>query len=176
MNSHEIKLSTVERFVRAYIQHYNKDKYWSRRAKVISPQKGLFCKCLNYYRLLYIKRCDAFNNASTGTHLGFGAIFQTPPKLPHGLYGIVISHNAVIGSNCTIFHQVTIGEGNGGAPIIGDNVLIGAGAKIIGGVHIGSGMRIGVNAVVVHDVPENSIVTAPEGVVHTCHHDGRIGY
>lgn len=76
----------------------------------------------------------------------------------------MISHNAVIGANCTIFHQATIGEGKGGAPVIGDNVLIGAGAKIIGNVRIGSNSKIGVNAVVVHDVPENSIVTTPEGV------------
>ncbi len=165
MSSYEVKLSAAERFVRAHIQHYDEDKYWNRREKVISTQKGFFCKCLNYCRLLYIKRCDAFNNASTGTHLGFGAQFHTTPKLPHGLYGIIISHNAVIGSNCTIFHQVTIGEGKGGAPVIGDNVFIGAGAKIIGNVKIGSNSKIGVNAVVVHDVPENSIVTAPEGTV-----------
>lgn len=165
MSSYEVKLSAAERFVRAHIQHYDEDKYWNRREKVISTQKGFFCKCLNYCRLLYIKRCDAFNNASTGTHLGFGAQFHTPPKLPHGLYGIIISHNATIGSNCTIFHQVTIGEGKAGAPVIGDNVLIGAGAKIIGNVRIGSNSKIGVNAVVVHDVPENSIVTASEGIV-----------
>lgn len=165
MSSYEIKLSVAERFARAHMQHYDEDKYWNRCEKVILPQKGFFCKGLNYCRLLYIKHCDAFNNASTGTHLGFGAQFHTPPKLPHGLYGIIISHNAVIGSNCTIFHQVTIGEGKGGAPVIGDNVFIGAGAKIIGNVKIGSNSKIGVNAVVVHDVPENSIVTAPEGTV-----------
>lgn len=87
--------------------------------------------------------------------------------MPHGLYGIIVSHNAVIGSNCTIFHQVTIGEGKDGAPVIGDEVLIGAGAKIIGNVKIGANSKIGVNAVVVHDVPENSIVTAQEGTIVT---------
>ena len=81
------------------------------------------------------------------------------------MYGIIVSHNAAIGSNCTIFHQVTIGEGKDGAPVIGDNVLIGAGAKIIGNVKIGANSKIGVNAVVVHDVPENSIVTAQEGTI-----------
>ena len=165
MDSREINLSAAERFVRAHIQHYDEDKYWRRREKVVSLHgKGLLCKFINYCRLFYIKRCDAFNNASTGAHLGFGAQFHTPPKLPHGLYGIMISHNAVIGANCTIFHQATIGEGKGGAPVIGDNVLIGAGAKIIGNVRIGSNSKIVVNAVVVHDVPENSIVTTPEGV------------
>ncbi len=173
MDAKEIKLNIVERFVRANLQHYNEKKYWNRRQKVVTAKVGgwhLLGKICNAYRLLYIKRCDAFNNASMGTHLGYGAQFGTPPMLPHGLYGIIVSHNAVIGSDCTIFHQVTIGEGKGGAPIIGDNVLIGAGAKIIGNVRIGSNSRIGVNAVVVHDVPENSIVTAMEGVVHTDRH------
>ena len=165
MNQNEIKLGAVERFFRAHVQHYDEKKYWNRRKKVIAPAQGLCQKMLNYYRLFYIKRCDAFNNASTGTHLGFGASFQTPPRLPHGLYGIIVSHRAIIGADCTIFHQVTIGDGKNGAPIIGDNVLIGAGAKIIGNVHIGSNSKIGANAVVVHDVPENSVVIAPEGVL-----------
>lgn len=166
MATKEIKLNVVESFIRANIQHYNADKYWNRRKKVVNAETGgrhLFYRIFNMCRLFYIKRCDAFNNASMGTHLGYGAQFKTPPNLPHGLYGIIVSHNAIIGSNCTIFHQVTIGEGKGGAPIIGDNVLIGAGAKIIGNVKIGSNSKIGVNAVVAHDVPENSIVIAPEG-------------
>ncbi len=166
MATKEIKLNVVESFIRANIQHYNADKYWNRRKKVVNTEMGgrhLLYRIFNMCRLFYIKRCDAFNNASMGTHLGYGAQFKTPPNLPHGLYGIIVSHNAIIGSNCTIFHQVTIGEGKGGAPIIGDNVLIGAGAKIIGNVKIGSNSKIGVNAVVAHDVPENSIIIAPEG-------------
>ncbi len=172
METKDIELSTAERFVRSHIQHYDEKKYWSRRQKIVSAEqsKHLFCKIIRAYRLFYIKRCDAFNQASMGTHIGYGAKFATPPNLPHGLYGIIVSHNAVIGSNCTIFHQVTIGEGKGGAPTIGDNVLIGAGAKIIGNITVGSDSKIGVNAVVVHDVPENSIVTAVEGVVHTDRH------
>jgi serine O-acetyltransferase len=67
-----------------------------------------------------------------GNSFGEECFFASPPNLPHGLYGIIISHNSVIGNNATIFHQVTIGEGKDGAPIIGDNVFIGAGAKIIG--------------------------------------------
>ena len=101
---------------------------------------------------------DAFNNASLGTHLGYGAIFKGKPNFPHGLYGIIVSHNAIIGENCTIFHQVTIGEGRGGAPIIGDNVLIGAGAKLIGDIHIGDNVKIGAGCVVTDDVPDNATV------------------
>lgn len=162
--SEEIKLSRAEQFVRSHIQHYDEKNYWSRREKVIRGSKNPFSKLVNTFRLLYIKRCDAFNNASLGTHMGFGAKFEGIPKLPHGLYGIFVSHNAIIGKNCTIFHQVTIGEGKNGAPIIGDNVLIGAGAKIIGNVHIGNNAKIGVNAVIVHDVPDGAVVAATEGV------------
>ena len=111
-------------------------------------------------KLMYIKRCDAFNNATLGTHLRFGACFSDIPNLPHGLYGIVISHNAVIGKNVTIYHQVTIGEGKNGAPKIGDDVQIGAGAIIIGNVVIGNHVKIGAGAIVVDDIPSNATVVA----------------
>ena len=93
-----------------------------------------------------------------GTCLHDGALFRTPPNLPHGLYGIIISKNAVIGEKCTIFHQVTIGEGKGGAPKIGDNCCIGAGAKIVGKIRVGNNVRIGANCVVVEDIPDNCTV------------------
>ncbi|MBQ8752368.1 MAG: serine acetyltransferase [Clostridia bacterium] len=138
------------------VQHYDPQKYWRYRAIVIDPQKG--SRLGDLFRLYYIKRADAFNNASMGTHRNFGASFASPPQLPHGLNGIIVSHNAVIGSNCTIFHQVTIGEGRDGAPVIGDNVLIGAGAKVIGGIRIGNNVRIGAGCVVMQDVPDNTTV------------------
>ena len=95
-----------------------------------------------------------------GTHRNCGAEFATPPNLPHGLNGIVVSHNAKIGSNCTIFHQVTIGEGRGGAPTIGDNVLIGAGAKLIGGIRIGNNVKIGAGCTVAVDIPDGATVVS----------------
>lgn len=48
--------------------------------------------------------------------MGHGAVFKGVPKFPHGLYGIIVSQHAVIGENCTIFHQVTIGDIDGKAP------------------------------------------------------------
>lgn len=143
-------------FMRHKIQHFNPQKYFRMRDKVISSAGG--GKLYKLFLLYRIKRADAFNNASLGTHLGYGARFKDVPSFPHGLYGIIVSHNAVIGANCTIFHQVTIGEGKDGAPSIGDNCLIGAGAKLIGGIHIGNNVKIGAGCVVVDDVPDGATV------------------
>ena len=122
-------------------------------------------KLLKLFYLLYIKRCDAFNKASMGTDWNHGAVFETVPKLPHGLNGIIVSPDAHIGKNCTIFHQVTIGNDYRkleNVPTIGDNVTIFPGAKIVGKVHIGNNCKIGANAVVVKDVPDNSLVVVGE--------------
>ena len=81
--------------------------------------------------------------------------------------GIVIARSARIGSRCTIRHQVTIANGVGGAACIGDDVKIGAGAKIIGHVTIGNRARIGANAVVMKDVAQDTtVVGVPAHAVH----------
>lgn len=161
----DVQLSLVERFFRSAVQRYNHEKYWRYRAIVTDPARG--SKLGDLFRLYHIKRADAFNNASMGTHRNCGAKFAEPPRLPHGLNGIIVSHNAVIGMNCTIFHQVTIGEGRGGAPMIGNNVLIGAGAKVIGGIRIGDNVRIGAGCTVMQDVPDNTTVipAAPQLII-----------
>ena len=145
----DVLLSRLENIMRSIIQHYNHEKYWKYRKIVVDPTQG--SKIGDLYRLWYIKRSDAYNNASMGTHLNFGALFAEPPQLPHGLNGIIVSHNAVIGKDCRIFHQVTIGEGKGGAPKIGDHVLIGAGSKLIGGIQIGNNVKIAAGCVVMQD-------------------------
>jgi len=75
---------------------------------------------------------------------------------------IVIHGNAVIGDDCLIRHGVTIGNSGGadpfGAPIIGDRVDFGAGAKVLGRIRIGNDVIIGANAVVVKDVPDFAVV------------------
>lgn len=107
-----VKLNWFELQFKNHAQHYNHDKYWSWREKVIDPDCKLPALVKLWY-LYWIKKCDACNNATMGTHIGYGADFLSPPNLPHGLYGIVVSHNASVGRNCTIFHQVTIGETRG---------------------------------------------------------------
>lgn len=80
--------------------------------------------------------------------------------------GIMMGKRVKIGARCKIRHQVTIAGGAGGGATIGDDVQIGAGAKIIGPVRIGNRARIGANAVVVKDVPDDAtVVGIPARVV-----------
>jgi len=74
--------------------------------------------------------------------------------------GIVVSGDAVFGDDCIIRNGVTVGlrhTGQRGAPVIGDRVDIGAGAKVLGSIRIGDDVAIGANAVVITDVPPNCI-------------------
>jgi serine O-acetyltransferase len=74
--------------------------------------------------------------------------------------GIVISGDAVFGDDCVVRNGVTVGlkrTGHRGAPVLGDRVDIGAGAKILGPIRIGEDVLIGANAVVLIDVPPNSV-------------------
>lgn len=86
--------------------------------------------------------------------------------IQHG-FSTVISAKS-IGENCWINQQVTIGwTSSVDAPIIGDNVRIGAGSIVIGNVHIGDNAIIGAGTTVVKDVPSNStIVGAPARILH----------
>lgn len=87
-----------------------------------------------------------------------------PFVTPHQFYGIFISQGTVIGEGCTIFQHVTIGSNTlgdsdkNGSPKIGNNVYIGAGAKIIGNITVGDNVRIGANCVVFTDVPDGATV------------------
>ena len=87
-------------------------------------------------------------------------------SIPHP-NGIVIHSRAQIGANCLIFHQVTIGsrEGEEMLPVIGGDVNIGAGAKILGNVRIGDHANIGANAVVLKDVPAGKTAIGIPAVV-----------
>ena len=85
---------------------------------------------------------------------------------PHGLSGIFISGRASVGKNCTILQNVTIGSNDKinskhpGAPQIGNNVYIGAGAVLIGGIYVGDNVIIGANTTVVDDIPDNCTVVS----------------
>ena len=131
------------------------DQYWLIRKKALNG--NAVSKIINRFKH---RRLMEKNNAS----IPFSAHIEGEPVFPHGLAGIFISSNAKIGKGCTIFHQVTIGSNTlsesktKGAPVIGDNVYIGCGAKIIGGIRVGNNVRIGANCVVCQDVPDNCTV------------------
>lgn len=87
-------------------------------------------------------------------------------RLPHQGLGVVIGPAVVIGDNVTIFQNVTLGAKVNGeeysAPIIGNNVVIGAGSCILGDVKVGNNVKIGANSVVLTDIPDNCLaVGAP---------------
>lgn len=85
--------------------------------------------------------------------------------LPHP-NGIVIHPDAIIGANCLIFQQVTIGNRSKGTPpVIGGHVDIGAGAKILGNIRVGNHTVIGANAVVINDVPDNHSAAGVPAVI-----------
>lgn len=77
--------------------------------------------------------------------------------MPHP-QNIVIGSGVRIGKNCIIYQDVTFGQNKNLYPIIGNNVIVYAGAKVIGGVNVGDGAIIGANALVINDVPQNTIV------------------
>ncbi len=98
-----------------------------------------------------------FNKLNTvfgGCVIGRGAAFGPGFVLVHSM-GVVINTAVRGGRDVKIEHQVTIGAERGLSPVLGDDLFIGAGAKIIGSVRLGSGVRVGANAVVVKDVPDN---------------------
>ena len=134
----------------------SKAYYWNIRTKAKTSKNPIVEK---YY---YEKHRRYMERNCAG--IALGAEFASVPVFPHGVTGIFVSEGAKIGTNCVIFHQVTIGSNmlpgspGHGSPVIGDNVYIGCGAKIIGGVRIGNNVRIGANCVVTRDVPDNATV------------------
>lgn len=133
------------------------DGYWIIRKYMVKHTK---MNPLAHCARLVVRRMEMKQGSSIGGTIGAGAHFESTPVLPHGLLGIFINPNAIIGRDVVIYQQVTIG-GNGmtnETATIGNHVLIGAGAKILGDVVIGDNAIIGGNAVVVKNVPANAVV------------------
>jgi serine O-acetyltransferase len=95
----------------------------------------------------------------TGIELPCEAVVGRRFRIDH-FGGIIISGDAVFGDDCVVRNGVTVGlrsAGKRGSPVIGSRVDIGAGAKVLGSIRIGDDVAIGANAVVLIDVPSNSI-------------------
>ena len=104
----------------------------------------------------------------TGVEIHPGASIGRRFFIDHGM-GVVIGETAEIGDDCSIYHGVTLGgttwEKGKRHPTLQDNVVIGAGAKILGPITLGTGSRVGSNAVVVKDVPAGATVVGVPGHV-----------
>lgn len=104
----------------------------------------------------------------TGIEIHPGAKIGSGLFIDHGM-GVVIGETAEVDSDVTLYHGVTLGgvslHKGKRHPTIESNVVIGAGAKVLGAITIGKGSRIGANAVVVKDVPPNSVVVGVPGQV-----------
>jgi len=104
----------------------------------------------------------------TGIEIHPGAIIGPGFFIDHGM-GVVIGETAEVGEDVTLFHGVTLGGTslNKGKrhPTLGDRVVVGAGAKVLGAITIGNDTRIGANAVVVKSMPSNSVVIGVPGQV-----------
>lgn len=99
-----------------------------------------------------------FSCAITGCDLSYYSLLGSGVYLPHPT-GIVIGDYVRVGKYSTILQQVTLGtktKSAKGYPVIGDNVYLGAGCKVLGGINIGDHVNIGANAVVLQDIPDNS--------------------
>jgi serine O-acetyltransferase len=106
--------------------------------------------------------------AVTGIEIHPGAVIGRRFFIDHGM-GVVIGETAEIGDDVMIYHDVTLGgrslRKTKRHPTIGDGVVIGAGARVLGPVVVGKGAQIGANAVVVRDVPEGAVVVGVPGQV-----------
>jgi serine O-acetyltransferase len=115
-----------------------------------------------------------FSRFLTGIEIHPGAVIGKGLFIDHGM-GVVVGETAIVGDNVTLFQGVTLGgtgkETGKRHPTIGNNVVIGAGAKVLGNINIGDNSYIGANAVVLRDVPDNSTVVGVPG--HITKQDGK---
>lgn len=121
-------------------------------------------------RIFFIARLiSQISKFFTGIEIHPGATIGKGFFIDHG-NGVVIGETAEIGDNVMIYHQVTLGgtgneKGVKRHPTVGDNCIIGTGAKLLGNITIGNNSKIGANSVVLRNVPENATVVGIPGKV-----------
>ena len=118
-------------------------------------------------RMIFIARLiTQLGRWLTGIEIHPGAKIGKGLFIDHGM-GVVIGETSVIGDNVTLFQGVTLGgtgkEKGKRHPTLGNNVVVGAGAKVLGNIHVGDNVSIGANSVVIRDVPPNSTVVGVPG-------------
>ncbi len=157
--------------IRATLQ---RDPAASSSLVVILTYAGI--QALFYYRLaglfhraglkFFARAISQWGRGRTGIEIHPGAKIGKGLFIDHGM-GVVIGETAIIGDNVTLFQGVTLGgtgkEKGKRHPTLGNNVVVGAGAKVLGNITLGDNVSIGANAVVIHDAPPNSTVVGVPG-------------
>lgn len=123
------------------------------------------------HNMFFISRLiSQINRFITGIEIHPGATIGSGILIDHGM-GVVIGETAIVGNRVTIYHGTTLGgtgkESGKRHPTVGNNVIIGAGAKVLGPITIGDNSKVGANSVVLKDVPANStVVGIPAKVIN----------
>ena len=155
---------------------FNKDPAANTLIEVLTSYPGI--KAVLLYRVAHFfwrigmpfipKYISDIARDLTGIEIHPGAVIGSEFFIDHGS-GVVIGETTIIGDNCTIYSGVVLGgtslKKEKRHPTIGDNVVIGTGAKILGPITISDNVRIGANSVVVNDVPSNSVVVGVPGKI-----------
>ncbi|WP_413290249.1 serine O-acetyltransferase EpsC [Bdellovibrio sp. HCB337] len=136
------------------------------------PRAVLFHRCAHWLytaRFYFLARFVAeVSRTLTGIEIHPGAKIGRRLVIDHGM-GVVIGETAEVGDDCIIFHGVTLGgvkfDPVKRHPTVGNKVLIGTGAKILGPITLGDGCRIGANAVVFKDVAPGTVIVGPSSSV-----------
>lgn len=131
----------------SYFKHLRYAEYYTNK-----PSCGLFDeirRAWHCYRMRHIGYVIGFQ-IPLNTMMGGVKVYHFGP--------IIVNTSARIGRDCTIYPGVTVGGAATGVPTIGDNVFLGLGSKVFGGVTIGNNVTIAPNAVVVKNVPDNAVV------------------
>lgn len=102
-----------------------------------------------------INSCDIPSSTRIGRNVAF----------KHNALGVVINEHTVIGDGCIIYQNVTFAGKDKKRPVLGKNVMVGAGAVVMGGVILGDNSKVGANAVVTKDVPEGKTVVGIPGKI-----------
>lgn len=154
-------------FLNAYRQNDPSIKSFAEVFFLLPGPKAIFFYIIAHefykHKLFFIARLISETaRFFTGIEIHPGAKIGKRLVIDHGM-GVVIGETAIVGDDCMIFHGVTlggvsIGQNERRHPQVGNGVIIGAGAKVLGAISIADNVKIGAGAVVVKDCPEDAIM------------------